>query len=152
MTHFRSFAISILFWPLIVKWLVGNGNSDVGDIFMLVTFGWWLISDVSDRIIILVTNILNRSPTSQTCHQHIWSPTSVTNIDLIVGNPNFSVITHLAFDSLRENLYSFYSFRSIYHIESLRQSLVEDDLENYPIQIFVSNSRLNLYLIVVIGT
>ena len=29
-----------------------------------------------------VTNILNRSPTSQTCHQHIWSPTSDTNIDL----------------------------------------------------------------------
>ena len=23
-----------------------------------------------------------RSPTSQTCHQHIWSPTSVTNIDV----------------------------------------------------------------------
>ena len=29
-----------------------------------------------------VTNILNRSPTSQTYHQHIWSPTSVTNIDV----------------------------------------------------------------------
>ena len=29
-----------------------------------------------------VTNILNRSPTSQNCHQHIWSPTSVTNIDV----------------------------------------------------------------------
>ena len=29
-----------------------------------------------------VINILNRSPTSQTCHQHIWSPTSVTNIDV----------------------------------------------------------------------
>ena len=27
------------------------------------------------------TNILNRSQTSQTFHQHIWSPTSVTNID-----------------------------------------------------------------------
>ena len=29
-------------------------------------------------------NVLNRSPTSQTCHQHIWSPTSFTNIDLTV--------------------------------------------------------------------
>ena len=28
-----------------------------------------------------VTNILNRT-TSQTCHQHIWSPTSVTNINV----------------------------------------------------------------------
>ena len=27
------------------------------------------------------TIILNRSQTSQTFHQHIWSPTSVTNID-----------------------------------------------------------------------
>ena len=24
---------------------------------------------------------MNRSPTSQTCHEHIWSPTSVTNIE-----------------------------------------------------------------------
>ena len=29
-----------------------------------------------------ITNILNRSSTSQTCHQRIWSPTSVTNIDV----------------------------------------------------------------------
>ena len=31
-----------------------------------------------------VTNILSRSPTFQTCHQHIWSPTSVTNIDVTI--------------------------------------------------------------------
>ena len=29
-----------------------------------------------------ITNIPNRSPTSQTYHQQIWSPTSVTNIDV----------------------------------------------------------------------
>jgi len=29
-------------------------------------------------------NVLNRSPTSQTCHQHIWPPTSVSNIDVTV--------------------------------------------------------------------
>ena len=29
---------------------------------------WWLIFDVA--------------PTSKSCHQHIWSPTSVTNIDV----------------------------------------------------------------------
>ena len=27
-------------------------------------------------------NVLNRSPTSQTCQQHIWSPTPFTNIDV----------------------------------------------------------------------
>ena len=29
-----------------------------------------------------VTSIVNRSSISQTCHQHIWSATSVTNIDV----------------------------------------------------------------------
>ena len=50
---------------------------------------WWLISGVVGRIIMLATlivgdflNVSNRSSTSQTCHQHIWSPTSVTNINL----------------------------------------------------------------------
>ena len=33
----------------------------------------------------LITNILNRSPTSQTCHQQIWSPTFVTNIDVTLN-------------------------------------------------------------------
>ena len=45
------------------------GDSDVGDFF----------SYVGDFL-----NVLNRSPTSQTCHQHIWSLTSVTNIDVTV--------------------------------------------------------------------
>ena len=76
-----------------------TGDSDVGDIVMLVALWWWLILDFGDRIIRLatffvmlvsslsiksVTNILNRSSTSQTFHQHIWSPTSVTNIDIII--------------------------------------------------------------------
>jgi len=43
------------------------GDSDVDDIAVLMTLWWWL---------------LNRSPTSQTCHEHIWSPTSVNNIDV----------------------------------------------------------------------
>ena len=58
-----------------------------GDWFkMLVTESlcWWLFSLCwwFSLCIKSVTNILNRSPTSQTCHQHIWSPTSVTNIDV----------------------------------------------------------------------
>ena len=42
---------------------------------------WWFFQCIKS-----VTNILNRSPTSQTCHQHIWSPTSVTNIDVTDRN------------------------------------------------------------------
>ena len=42
-------------------------NHDVGDLFRY--YGDFL-------------NVLNRSPTSQTCHQHILSPISVTNIDV----------------------------------------------------------------------
>ena len=53
---------------------------------MLVTdFGcWWQNNYVGDffRYVGDFLNVLNRSPTSQTCHQHIWSPTSVTNIDI----------------------------------------------------------------------
>jgi len=84
-------------------WIVKYGDSDVGDIDMLVTLWWWLISDVGGRIIVLghtlfgdffryvgdFINVLNRSPTSQTCHQHIWSPTSVTNIDVTVKYCSF---------------------------------------------------------------
>ena len=40
------------------KWNVMAGDSDVGDIFMLVTLWWWQIWDFS--------NALNRSPTSVT--------------------------------------------------------------------------------------
>jgi len=45
-------------------------------------------SDVGGRIIMLVTfsNVLNRSPTFQTCHQQIFSPTSVTNTNVTVKN------------------------------------------------------------------
>jgi len=64
------------------KWF---GDKDVGDIVMLVTLWWWLILDLGGRIIILATSSVTdffRLPKSQTCQQHIWSPTSVTNIDV----------------------------------------------------------------------
>ena len=43
----------------------------------LFSLCWWFSQCIKS-----VINIFNRSPTSQTCHQHIWSPTSVTNIDV----------------------------------------------------------------------
>ena len=68
---------------------------------MLVTLSRWQFLDVSDRIWILVTIFecwcptlilkdrecwwqkrSKLSPTSQSCHSHISSPTSVTNIDV----------------------------------------------------------------------
>ena len=61
------------------------GDSDVGD-FMMVTGlrCWWQNHYVGDlfRYVGDFLNALNRSSTSQTCHQHIWSPTSVTRIDV----------------------------------------------------------------------
>ena len=53
-----------------------------GDWFQMLvaeSLCWWFFQCIKS-----VTNILNRSQTSQTCHQHIWSPTSVTNIDVTV--------------------------------------------------------------------
>ena len=50
---------------------------------------WWQNHYVGDffRYVGDFLNVLNRSPTSQTCHQHIWSPTSITNIDVTVLMP-----------------------------------------------------------------
>ena len=47
---------------------------------------WWQNHYVRDfvRYVGDFLNVSNRSPTSQTCHQHIWSPTSVTNIDVTI--------------------------------------------------------------------
>ena len=39
-------------------------------------------------------NVLNRSPTSLTCHQHIQAPTSVTNID----------VTEISFANIRNTV------------------------------------------------
>ena len=64
--------------------------SDVGEIigeFLMVTDFkcWWqnfLLCCWFSQCIKSVIRILNRSPTTQTCHQHIWLPTSVTNINV----------------------------------------------------------------------
>ena len=64
-----------------------QGDSDVGDFMMVTDFRcWWHNHYVDDffRYVDDFLNVLNRSLTSQTCHQHIWSPTSVTNIDVTV--------------------------------------------------------------------
>ena len=39
----------------IIGWINVIGDSDVGDIVMLVTLWWWLILDVGGTIIILAT-------------------------------------------------------------------------------------------------
>ena len=57
----------------------------VVDFMMVTDFRCWLPNHyVGDffRYVGDFLKVLNRSPTSQTCHQHIWSPTSVTNIDV----------------------------------------------------------------------
>ena len=60
-------------------------TSIVDDFMMVTDFkSWWQNHNIGDffRYVGEFLNVLNRSPTSQTCHQHIWSPTSVTNIDV----------------------------------------------------------------------
>ena len=77
-----------------VKTHAQKPDIDVGDNVILVTLWWWQFSEDGGRIIMLVaftipvectklvTNISNWLLTSQTCHQHFLSSTSVTNIDL----------------------------------------------------------------------
>jgi len=78
-----------------LKW-----NWELSPTWLLVTLSWWQFLDVGDRISILVASFgdgcpslmlkdwgcwwqkrSKPSPTSQNCHQHISSPTSVINID-----------------------------------------------------------------------
>ena len=62
------------------------GDSDVGDFMMVTDFKcWWQNHYVGDffRYVGDFLNVLNRSPTSSTCHQHILSSIPVTNIDVI---------------------------------------------------------------------
>ena len=84
------------------------GYIDVDHKPMLMTLSWWQFFDISDRISILMTifgsccsTIILKdrrcwwqkrsipSPTSQSCHKHMTSPTSVTNIDV---TPEFFII------------------------------------------------------------
>ena len=65
---------------------------------MLVTSEcWWQFSDVGDRILILVAYFecwyptLPTSPPSQSCRQHITSPTSVTKIKVVFWNVKFQI-------------------------------------------------------------
>ena len=55
-------------------------DGDWFEILVAESLYWWLISLCwwFSLCIKSVTNILNRSPTSQTCHQNIWSPTSMS--------------------------------------------------------------------------
>ena len=72
---------------------VAIGDSDVGDIVMLVTLWWWLISDVGGRIIMLATFFVMSMIFSMYWigHQH---PKSVTNM-MMIGNISSLSPTHL---------------------------------------------------------
>ena len=62
----------------------------VGDCMMMTDFRcWWQNHYVDDFESVNFESVdfesdLNRSPTSQTCHQHICFPTFVTNIDVTI--------------------------------------------------------------------
>ena len=55
----------------------------------LFSLCWWFSQCIKS-----VTNILNRSPTSQTYHQDIWSPASVTNIDVTFQTTHYRFLCH----------------------------------------------------------
>ena len=68
---------------MVTDWRCWCQNHYVGCFFSLC---WWFSQCIKS-----VTNILNGSPTSQSCHQPIWSPTSVTNIDQLIVQRFFSM-------------------------------------------------------------
>ena len=64
-------------------WWLYDGPSLMVTVFRC----WWQNHYVGDFFCYVgdFLNVLNRPPTSQTCHQQIWSLTSVTNIDVTHG-------------------------------------------------------------------
>ena len=71
--NFKYYCSKIPVVPeLKIRWQRCLWHPYVGDFMMVTDF----------------LDVLNRSKTSQTCHKHIWFPTSVTNIDLTENNCN----------------------------------------------------------------
>ena len=91
-----------------------KGESDVGDFMMVTDFRcWWQYPYVEDffRYVGDILNVLNRSPTSQTCHKHIWPSTSVTKIDVTVKN---ALIEFINFQKINLSCLSFSSHSFTY--------------------------------------
>jgi len=86
---FRNFILAANWDKTENKWELENlGDSDVGDIVMLVTLWWWPIWDVGGRIIMLTTffrwwffqfikSVTIDSPTSWIGHQHLKFVTNI---------------------------------------------------------------------------
>lgn len=73
----------ILEFSQVVDYVELQGDSDVGDIVMLVTLWWWLIWDVDGKIIKSVTNISKLLPThlvSNIRHQHRCNRTPMIGV------------------------------------------------------------------------
>ena len=65
----------------------------VGDFIMVTVFRYlWQYHSVGDLF-----NVINRSPISQSCHQHISSPTSVTNINVTARPVFWSSVSAVCF-------------------------------------------------------
>ena len=92
----------------------------VGDFMMVTVYRcWWQNHNACDffRYIGDFLNVLNRSPTSQTCHQHILSPISVTNIDITQISSKLSVC----------NIHSFVNgkFNSLIHYSRMKVNMFD---------------------------
>ena len=66
---------------------------------------WWQNHYAGDffRYVDDFLNVLNRSPTSQTCLQHIWSPTLVTNTDMTIQMPGTNPAVNKMISNLTPN-------------------------------------------------
>ena len=82
-----KFSESMWNYPLILMALL--------TVMLVTSLSWWLYDGDWFQILVAESlcwrlfryvgdflNVLNRSPTSKSYHQHIWSATSVTNIDV----------------------------------------------------------------------
>ena len=75
-THQLVITVTVILVTLLCWWLY---DGDWIEMLEAESLRWRLFSSCR-----WFSNVLNRSSTSQTCHQHIWSPTSVTNINELI--------------------------------------------------------------------
>ena len=78
-----SSSVSVMLVTSLYRWLFSLRETDLR---------FWWQNHYAGHVFHYVggfLNVFNQSPITQTCHQHIWSPTSVTNIDVTTISPHY---------------------------------------------------------------
>ena len=86
---FKSLTVTVMLVASLCRWLYDGDWFEMLEAeslcWQLLSLCWWFFNVLYDIICVIISYNLYRSPTSWISHQHlkhIWSPTSVTNINV----------------------------------------------------------------------